>query len=187
MTFISVQFYKRCLNHQSLKSVWKLHIWNFIQISQGPMSLEMVTQFRQCPMLMTQFRQCPILWDIVLGNSYWQASSLTHINVTSPQRMKSSLFTWWLEQTLKSVSFRDTDRLPLAAPEVVVKTTSAVDIGDKVGITTMIVFQWNSRHCDGDIVQSVVPTIRKTLSWDFFHMHKGQALKQRRSTNLLIT
>ena len=32
--FISGQFHKRCLNHQSLKSVWKLHICNFIQISQ---------------------------------------------------------------------------------------------------------------------------------------------------------
>ena len=32
------QFYKRCLYHQSLKSVWKMHVWNFIQISQGPMS-----------------------------------------------------------------------------------------------------------------------------------------------------
>ena len=38
VTFILWQFHKRCLNHQSLKSVWKLHVWNFIQISQGPMS-----------------------------------------------------------------------------------------------------------------------------------------------------
>ena len=38
VTFIPGQFHKRCLNHQSFKSVWKLHIWNFIQISQGPMS-----------------------------------------------------------------------------------------------------------------------------------------------------
>ena len=28
----------RCLNHQSLKSVWKSHVKNFIQISQEPMS-----------------------------------------------------------------------------------------------------------------------------------------------------
>ena len=33
-TFILGQFHKRCLNHQSLKSVSKLHIWNVIQISQ---------------------------------------------------------------------------------------------------------------------------------------------------------
>ena len=32
------QFHKRCFNHQSLKSAWKLRIENFIQISQGPMS-----------------------------------------------------------------------------------------------------------------------------------------------------
>ena len=38
VTFILGQFHKRCLNHQSLKSVWKLRVWNIIQISQGPMS-----------------------------------------------------------------------------------------------------------------------------------------------------
>ena len=38
VSFILGQFHKRCLNHQSLKSVWKLHVWNFIQISQGPIS-----------------------------------------------------------------------------------------------------------------------------------------------------
>ena len=37
VTFIVGQFHKRCLNHQSLKSIWKVHIWNYIQISQGPM------------------------------------------------------------------------------------------------------------------------------------------------------
>ena len=37
VTFIVGQFRKRCLNHQSLKSIWKVHIWNYIQISQGPM------------------------------------------------------------------------------------------------------------------------------------------------------
>ena len=37
-TFILGQFHKRCLNHQSLKSVWKLPTQNFIQISLGPMS-----------------------------------------------------------------------------------------------------------------------------------------------------
>ena len=36
VTFILGQFHKRCLNHRSLKSVWKLHVYNFIQISQGP-------------------------------------------------------------------------------------------------------------------------------------------------------
>ena len=35
VTFISGRFHKRCLNHQSLKFVWKLHNWNFNQISQG--------------------------------------------------------------------------------------------------------------------------------------------------------
>ena len=34
VTFIWGQFHKRCLNHQSLKSVRKLHIIFFIQISQ---------------------------------------------------------------------------------------------------------------------------------------------------------
>ena len=29
MTFILEQFHKRCLNHQSLKSIWKLHILKF--------------------------------------------------------------------------------------------------------------------------------------------------------------
>ena len=38
VTFISGQFHKRCLNHQSLKSILKLHIWNFFQISQGSVS-----------------------------------------------------------------------------------------------------------------------------------------------------
>ena len=38
VTFILGQFHKRCHNHQSLKSVWKLLMSNFIQISQGPMS-----------------------------------------------------------------------------------------------------------------------------------------------------
>ena len=38
VTFILGQFHKWCLNHQSLKSVWKLHIENVIQISQGPKS-----------------------------------------------------------------------------------------------------------------------------------------------------
>ena len=38
VTFIVGQFCRRCLNHHSIKSVWKLHIYNFIQISQGPMS-----------------------------------------------------------------------------------------------------------------------------------------------------
>ena len=38
VTFILGQFHKRFLNYQSLKSVWKLHIQNFIQISQGSMS-----------------------------------------------------------------------------------------------------------------------------------------------------
>ena len=33
MTFILGQFYKRCLINQSLKSIWKLHIQNFIQIN----------------------------------------------------------------------------------------------------------------------------------------------------------
>ena len=35
VTFILGQFHKRCLNHQSLKSIWKLHIQNFIQIFPG--------------------------------------------------------------------------------------------------------------------------------------------------------
>ena len=35
VTLILGQFHKRCLNHQSLKSVWKLHVYNSIQISQG--------------------------------------------------------------------------------------------------------------------------------------------------------
>ena len=34
VTFILGQFHKRCPNHQSLKSVWKLHAQNFIQNSQ---------------------------------------------------------------------------------------------------------------------------------------------------------
>ena len=40
VTFISGQYHQRCLNHQSLKSVWKLHIQYFIQISQGPMGYQ---------------------------------------------------------------------------------------------------------------------------------------------------
>ena len=28
---------ERCINHQSLRSLWKLHILNFIEIPQGPM------------------------------------------------------------------------------------------------------------------------------------------------------
>ena len=39
VTFILGWFNKRCLNHQSLKSIWKLHIKDLIQISQGPMRL----------------------------------------------------------------------------------------------------------------------------------------------------
>ena len=35
VTFILGQFHMRCLNLQLLKSVWKLHIWNFIQNSPG--------------------------------------------------------------------------------------------------------------------------------------------------------
>ena len=39
VTFILLgQFHNRGFNNRSLKSVWKLHIWNFIQISQEPMS-----------------------------------------------------------------------------------------------------------------------------------------------------
>ena len=38
VAFIWVQFYKRCLSHQSLKLAWKLLIQIFVQISQGPMS-----------------------------------------------------------------------------------------------------------------------------------------------------
>ena len=38
VTFILGKFHKRCLNHQSLKCVRKLHAQNFIQIYQGPMS-----------------------------------------------------------------------------------------------------------------------------------------------------
>ena len=37
VTFILGKFHKRCLNRQSLKSMWKLHIQNLIQISQGQM------------------------------------------------------------------------------------------------------------------------------------------------------
>ena len=38
VTFIVGKFHRRCLNHQSLKSIWKLHVYNILQISQGPMS-----------------------------------------------------------------------------------------------------------------------------------------------------
>ena len=54
VTFISGRFHKRCLNHQSLKSVWKLHNWNFNQISQGQQlerpqgALFLVTQIQNC-------------------------------------------------------------------------------------------------------------------------------------------
>ena len=44
VTFILGQFQKRCLNHQSLKSIWNLHIYHFIQISQGPMSWYFTSQ-----------------------------------------------------------------------------------------------------------------------------------------------
>ena len=39
VTYMERQFHQRYLNHQSLKSVWKLHTQNFIEIPQGPMSL----------------------------------------------------------------------------------------------------------------------------------------------------
>ena len=35
VTSILGQIHKRCLNHQSLKSVWKLHVSNFIKIPRG--------------------------------------------------------------------------------------------------------------------------------------------------------
>ena len=38
VTFILGQFHKSCLNHKSLKSVWKLHIQTFIQICPEPMN-----------------------------------------------------------------------------------------------------------------------------------------------------
>ena len=38
MTFIWWHFHKRYLSHQSLKLAWKLFLWNFTQISRGPMS-----------------------------------------------------------------------------------------------------------------------------------------------------
>ena len=38
VTFIFGQFHKSCLSHQSLKSIWKLRIQNFIQITQELMS-----------------------------------------------------------------------------------------------------------------------------------------------------
>ena len=46
VTLILGQFHKRCLNHQSLKCVWKLHVQNFIQVSQGPMSWDLARMSR---------------------------------------------------------------------------------------------------------------------------------------------
>ena len=41
VTCIVGQNHKTCCNHQSLKSMWKLHISNFIQISQGTMNFKL--------------------------------------------------------------------------------------------------------------------------------------------------
>ena len=71
VTFIWGQFHKRCLNHQSLKSVWKVHVWNFIQISQEPMSKgvavdELICDSRHC--LLCKIVYILFIMNIILIN-----------------------------------------------------------------------------------------------------------------------
>ena len=92
MTFISGQFHKRCRNHQWLKSVWKLHIQNFIQISQGQWVnkpvLEHIRAWHETGNKTSPYpNRIPVYWHICITRPPW-------VNSLAPGGFELNI--WWV-------------------------------------------------------------------------------------------